>query len=200
VVHIAPARGARFLEYTAELEEDGLLKPTAAQRFAYMLDGEIQAGKATLGQGDYAYCPPGHPHELQAITPARIAVIEKHYEPIEGFALPEFFAASETSVRGEPLAGNEMIHVRSLIPPGTRFDFAVNTMTFQPGASLHMVEVHVMEHGLVMLEGGGIYRLNNRWYQVMAGDFIWMAPYCPQWFGALGAKPAKYLLYKDWNR
>jgi (S)-ureidoglycine aminohydrolase len=27
-----------------------------------------------------------------------------------------------------------------------------------------------------------------------------MAPYCPQWFGALGKQPAKYLIYKDWNR
>ena len=57
-----------------------------------------------------------------------------------------------------------------------------------------------MEHGLLMLEGGGIYRLNDHWYPVTAGDFIWMAPYCPQWFGALGKTPAKYLLYKDWNR
>jgi (S)-ureidoglycine aminohydrolase len=27
-----------------------------------------------------------------------------------------------------------------------------------------------------------------------------MAPFCPQWFGALGKQPAKYLIYKDWNR
>ena len=80
------------------------------------------------------------------------------------------------------------------------FDFAVNTMTFQPGASLSMVEMHVMEHGLMMLEGGGIYRLGDSWYPVTAGDFIWMAPWCPQWFGALGKVPAKYLIYKDWNR
>jgi len=27
-----------------------------------------------------------------------------------------------------------------------------------------------------------------------------MAPYCPQWFGAIGKVPAKYLIYKDFNR
>jgi (S)-ureidoglycine aminohydrolase len=90
--------------------------------------------------------------------------------------------------------------VRALIPENPAFDFAVNTMTFQPGAALSMVEVHVMEHGLLMLEGGGIYRLGEKWYPVTAGDFIWMAPYCPQWFGALGKTPARYLIYKDWNR
>jgi len=35
---------------------------------------------------------------------------------------------------------------------------------------------------------------------VQAGDFIWMAPYCPQWFGAIGKQAAKYLIYKDWDR
>jgi len=49
-------------------------------------------------------------------------------------------------------------------PNEPQFDFAVNTMVYQPGASLSMVEMHVMEHGLIMLEGGGIYRLGDSWY------------------------------------
>jgi (S)-ureidoglycine aminohydrolase len=57
-----------------------------------------------------------------------------------------------------------------------------------------------MEHGLLMLQGGGIYRLGDSWYPTTSGDFIWMAPFCPQWFGAIGKKPAKYLIYKDFNR
>ena len=53
---------------------------------------------------------------------------------------------------GAPLVGD----VRILAPPhhhDLAFDFAVNTMTFQPGATLPMVEIHVMEHGLLMLAG-----------------------------------------------
>ena len=90
--------------------------------------------------------------------------------------------------------------MKQLLPTVPGLDYAVNTMTYQPGAALALVEIHVMEHGLLMLEGGGIYRLGNYWYSVQAGDFIWMAPYCPQWFGALGKTAAKYLIYKDWNR
>ena len=41
---------------------------------------------------------------------------------------------------------------------------------------------------------------NNHWYPTLAGDAIWMAPFCPQWFGALGKTPTKYLIYKDFNR
>jgi (S)-ureidoglycine aminohydrolase len=32
---------------------------------------------------------------------------------------------------------------------------------------------------------------------VQAGDAIWMGPYVPQWYGALGPKPSRYILYKD---
>ena len=53
---------------------------------------------------------------------------------------------------------------------------------------------------LLMLAGQGIYRLEDSWYPVTAGDAIWMAPYCPQWFVAMGKQPASYLYYKDVNR
>ena len=45
------------------------------------------------------------------------------------------------------------LQVKCLLPDTMSFDFAVNTMTYQPGAALSMVEMHVMEHGLLMLEG-----------------------------------------------
>jgi (S)-ureidoglycine aminohydrolase len=76
----------------------------------------------------------------------------------------------------------------------------VNVFAYQPGGHLPFVEVHVMEHGLVMLDGQGVYRLEDSWYPVEAGDVIWMAPYCAQWFVAMGKKPASYLYYKDVNR
>jgi (S)-ureidoglycine aminohydrolase len=129
-------------------------------------------------------------------------VIEKIYEPLPGDSneATEILVGNEAAVPPVPLMGDESLRVRSLMPDGPAYDFAVNTMTYDPGAALSIVEIHVMEHGLLMLEGGGIYRLGDAWYPVEAGDFIWMAPYCPQWFGALGKRPAKYLIYKDWRR
>jgi (S)-ureidoglycine aminohydrolase len=50
------------------------------------------------------------------------------------------------------------------------------------------------------LKGQGIYRLDGDWHPVAAGDVIWMAPYCPQWFVAMGKTPASYIYYKDVNR
>jgi (S)-ureidoglycine aminohydrolase len=87
-----------------------------------------------------------------------------------------------------------------LLPLDERYDMAVNIFTYQPGATLPFVETHIMEHGLLMLSGQGIYRLEGNHYPVTAGDVIWMAPYCPQWFVAMGDEPASYLYYKDVNR
>ncbi|PPR80656.1 hypothetical protein GOBAR_AA40061 [Gossypium barbadense] len=53
-------------------------------------------------------------------------------------------------------------------------------MDFQPGEFLNVKEVHYNQHGLLLLEGQGIYRLGDSWYPVQAGDVIWMAPFVPQ--------------------
>jgi (S)-ureidoglycine aminohydrolase len=204
IVHAAPAMGAAFAEYTAEMEDGGTLGPCAAQRFVYVLDGEIRVETSEqsqpVGTDGYAYLPAGCVHQIGAIGPTRAVVIEKLYVPMDGIDAPQPLVGSERAVPAQPLMGDEALEVRVLLPADFAFDFAVNTMTFQPGAALPMVESHVMEHGLLMLAGGGIYRLGECWYPVTAGDFIWMAPYCPQWFGAIGKSPARYLIYKDWNR
>ena len=57
-----------------------------------------------------------------------------------------------------------------------------------------------MEHGLYFLSGRGMYFLDGEWMEVEAGDFIWMAPYCPQSFYATGPAPARYIYYKNVNR
>jgi (S)-ureidoglycine aminohydrolase len=153
-----------------------------------------------MGARGYGYLPKGFPHRLSASTATRAAVIEKRYQPLTSVDPPRVLLSHEDSVSSHALGDDPDLQVKCLLPENSSFDFAVNTMTYQPGASLSMVEMHVMEHGLLMLEGGGVYRLGDSWYPVTAGDFIWMGPWCPQWFGAIGKKPAKYLIYKDWNR
>jgi (S)-ureidoglycine aminohydrolase len=204
IVHIGPVLGAAFTQYTAEFEAGGELGGTTAQRFLYVVEGALQveaAGKRSqLGARGYAYIPEGAAHRVTAAKASRVAVIEKHYRPASGASAPGVILSNEDAVSSHALNDDPDLQVKCLLPDELSFDFAVNTMTYQPGAALSMVEMHVMEHGLIMLEGGGIYRLGDSWYAVTAGDFIWMGPWCPQWFGAIGKVPAKYLIYKDWNR
>jgi len=204
IVHVGPALGARFTEYTAEFEAGGELGGTPAQRFIFVIEGGVNLeldGKASvLSTRGYAFLPQGVPHRVVATKASRVAVIEKLYEALDSVAPPQLIISNEDAVLSHPLGDDPGLQVKCLLPEEMSFDCAVNTMVYQPGASLSMVEMHVMEHGLIMLEGGGIYRLGDSWYPVTAGDFIWMGPWCPQWFGAIGKVPAKYLIYKDWNR
>ncbi len=214
IVHIAPHLGAAFTMMTLEFAPKGTLIQSATQRFLYVLEGELhlhEPGKAiphTLTPGGYAYFPTGYPHTLTALAPSRVVVIDKPFLPLDPLYLndpaaspdPWFLLGREPEVAPLPLNDDPGLQVRHLLPDSHVFDFAINTLAYDPGASLSQVEIHHMEHGLLMLEGGGIYRLGESWYPTSAGDVIWMAPFCPQWFGAIGKNPAKYLIYKDFNR
>ena len=209
IVHAAPQLGAGFAMMAAEFREGGVLSspPRGVQRFIYILKGELNLRldgdlpSQTLNTGGFAYLPHNWSHRFEASLASVACLIEKSYQPVASAATEiKPVVGREQDLASEALGGDESLRVRRMMPDGAAWDFAVNTMTYDPGASLAQVEVHVMEHGLLMLEGGGIYRLGDSWYPVTAGDFIWMAPYCPQWFGALGKSPAKYLIYKDWCR
>jgi (S)-ureidoglycine aminohydrolase len=204
IVHASPQIGAGFTQYTVEFDKPGSMPLGSAQTFLYVHSGVVGVtiGKKEhwLSADQYAYLPPGCGARIECPDGGRATVIEKNWVPLGAHKLPKFFVNDEREVTPQPLLGDEALAVRSLMPADFAYDFAVNTMTFQLGATLPMAEIHCMEHGLLMLQGEGIYRLNEHWYPVAAGDFIWMAPYCPQWFGCLGKAPAKYLIYKDWNR
>ena len=204
IVHAAPQMGAAFTQYTVEFESGGELGPTSAQRFLYVLEGELQASKTGqtqwLAPGGYAYLPEGAGYTISATRKSRAVVIEKKYVELTGISAGKTIFGDERDLDSTALIGDEDLQVKIMIPDAPEHDFAVNLMSYARGAALSMVEIHVMEHGLLMLEGGGIYRLADDWYPVTKGDFIWMAPYCPQWFGAVGKGPAKYIIYKDANR
>ena len=212
IIHAAPALGANFLQYTAELEPGGTLAPAPHQRFLYVLEGHglISLDAENYAEGHplthplhprfFAYLPPAEPATITANTHLKLAVIEKAYEPLPGVPPPAAIFSQEDQIPTLPLNDDPNLLVRSLLPTTFDFDFAVNTMTYAPGAALPQVEVHVMEHGCLMLQGHGPYRLGDHTYLAQAGDFIWMAPFCPQWFQSEGPLDARYLIYKNWNR
>ncbi|MAT69932.1 MAG: (S)-ureidoglycine aminohydrolase [Planctomycetaceae bacterium] len=205
-VHISPAMGAEFLQATLTLNEGavGDAPPAGIERFLYVLAGVTGVaipghGEHELHPGHFAYLPAGCDHRIAAVHPSLVVVFEKRYTPGPGDP-PEPIVGDTAEVAGEPFMGDEDAQLQQLLPDDDRYDMACNVFTYQPGAALPQVEVHVMEHGLLMLDGAGIYRLGDAWYPVGAGDVIWMRAYCPQWFAAIGKEPARYLYYKNVNR
>ncbi len=207
----APVLGARFAQYLLEIEpgggtprpfgEDGI------QHFYYVLSGQGRFAMAgaparEVRPGSYAYVPPGVAFSLSnaGTGPLNVLGLRKRYEAI-GLPLPEPILSHADAVPVTNHTGAEGRGFQFLLPRGDlRFDFEMNLMWFKPGAHFPDVETHVMEHGLYMLEGQGLYFLGDEWHEIWAGDFIWMGGYCPQQFYPTGFADAAYLLYKNVNR
>ena len=206
-VLLSPAIGARFCQLLITLEQDGRCMGNTGlnQYFVYILEGPasimLDERRHRLEGGSYVYLPPGKDVQIKSGgAGTRVLVFQNPYEPLPGASNPVALVGHEREIKGQPFLGNEDARLQVLLPDEPAFDMAVNIFTYQPGATLPFVETHVMEHGLMMLRGQGIYRLDADWHPVQAGDVIWMAPYCPQWFVAMGKTPASYIYYKDINR
>jgi len=157
--------------------------------------------KHALVKESFAFLPPGTTFEFSKPgRNARLLLFQKTYEPLAGHQRPPVVAGQANDRARQPFLGDPAARLQTLLPETPAFDMAVNIFNYDSGARLPFVESHLMEHGLLMLAGQGIYRLDNDWHLVQAGDVIWMAPYCPQWFVAMGKTPARYIYYKNVQR
>jgi (S)-ureidoglycine aminohydrolase len=187
---------------TRPIQEDGV------QHFYLVLSGaadiQIAGGPARpMGEGGFAYVPPGDAFVLRAADnqTARVLGLRKRYEKADGIPQPEAIVSNLSEVPITNHTGAEGRGFQHLLPfEDIRFDFEMNLMRFKPGAYFPDVETHIMEHGLYMLEGQGLYLLGDEWHEIWADDFIWMGGYCPQQFYPTGFGEAAYLLYKNVNR
>ncbi len=203
----APAMGAGFAQYQLDVRPTGGTTQTLSanvQSFFYVQSGQVRidsAGQAgrVMDAGAYLYLPPGAGFTLEALQPARVLWLRKRFEPF-GAAKPREVAGREQDLKGEAFMEMPELILKKLLPEEPGFDMAMNIFTFAPGHGLPLTETHVMEHGLIMLQGQGLYFLGNDWREVQQGDFIWMGPFCPQSFFATGTTPARYIYYKNVNR
>jgi (S)-ureidoglycine aminohydrolase len=196
IVEVAPGGGSATPEPDAGAE--GVLFVVSGQA-SLTIDGKAH----TLRPGGYAYLPPSSAWNLQnrSKAPTRFHWIRKLYDAVEGIEAPKSFVASdqEEPIRWMPDTANRWGTTRFVDPTNLSHDMHVNIVTLEPGAVIPFEETHVMEHGLYVLEGKAVYRLNRDWHEVEAGDFMWLRAFCPQACYA-GPERFRYLLYKDVNR
>ena len=206
IILISPQMGARFTQFFALMEAGALAGAPLpeVERFVYVLDGAVTFtahGESTkLESGHYAYIPADHRHRIESEEGGKLVVFERPYMPLARVDPPQVLVGKSADVTPTPFMGDEDAQLRILLPEEPSFDMGVNLFTFERGAALPFVETHVMEHGMLLTEGQGIYRLDDQWYPIQAGDVLWMGPYCPQWFAAIGKTQSAYLYYKDVHR
>jgi (S)-ureidoglycine aminohydrolase len=202
-VIISAAMGARVTQLVIDLEADGggRGETLGDEWFFYVVAGSGSLNGEKLMPGGFGFVPAGGKYEFASPEKGtRILIFRKTYEPLAGAAAPGFYVGKEQDVAETPFLGDPHARLKTLLPDSAGGDMAVNLFTYDPGATLPFVETHIMEHGMLFLAGSGVYRLDEAWHPVQAGDAIWIAPYCPQWFIAAGPEPARYIYYKDVNR
>jgi (S)-ureidoglycine aminohydrolase len=195
-VEVAPGGGSDRPE-----EEDGV------ESVVFVLSGALSlqlAGRShVLQPGGYAYVPAGASWRVsnEGNMPASFQWVRKAYEPWDGPA-PEPFVTRDQDVEpvSMPDTDGAWATTRFVDPDDLAHDMHVNIVTFIPGGVIPFAETHIMEHGLYVLEGKAVYRLNGDWVEVQAGDFLWLRAFCPQACYAGGPAAFRYLLYKDVNR
>ncbi len=206
-VLISPALGARFAQVLIALDKDGQCAGNTGsnQYFIFVLEGAVgillDNRRHRVEAGGYAYVPSGQDMQITSSAPAaRLLLFQKEYQPLPGTPKPAPVVAHEREAKPQPLPGSDEARVQALLPAHPAFDLAVNVLTFPPGAALPVVEAPPMERGRRMLRGQGLFHLSDDWHPVQAGDVIWTAPYCSQWFVAIGKVPACYICCQDVNR
>jgi (S)-ureidoglycine aminohydrolase len=197
IMEVQPGGGSDRPE--ADPEAEGVLFVVAGS-MTVVVEGELHL----MEEGGYAYLPAGCRWTLknESSAPVRFHWVRKAYEQVEGLDRPDAFVTNENLIVPNAMPGTEgkWATTRFVEPEDLRHDMHVNIVTFQPGAVIPFAETHVMEHGLYVLEGKAVYRLNQDWVEVEAGDYMWLRAFCPQACYAGGPGKFRYLLYKDVNR
>jgi (S)-ureidoglycine aminohydrolase len=165
VVNISPVMGARFAQLIITLGAagSGAGNTGKLEYFVYVFSGKTH-GKAgaqgfDLDQGSYVFLPPGTDFSFAGAEGTELLIFQKPFEPSADPAPLPVIIGHAKDVPGNAFMGNDKARLQVLLPDEPRFDMAVNIFIYQPGATLPFVETHVMEHGMLMVEGQGIYRI-----------------------------------------
>ncbi|HCQ63718.1 MAG TPA: (S)-ureidoglycine aminohydrolase [Rhodobacteraceae bacterium] len=197
IMEVAPGGGSDHPE--SDPEAEGVL---------FVVEGTatltVAGAPHELTPGGYAFLPPQTDWTLhnRSQDTLRFHWIRKAYEAVEGLDPPDVLILNENDIAPTPMPGTDgkWATTRFVDPADLRHDMHVTVVTFEPGAVIPFLETHVMEHGLYVLEGKAVYRLNTDWVEVEAGDYMWLRAFCPQACYAGGPGKFRYLLYKDVNR
>ncbi len=201
-----------FSHYIVELQPTGGSdRPETdmrAEAALFVVGGEIALNvggrELRLAPGGFGYIPAGTDWSIrnEGDEPASFHWFRKAYVAVEGLDAPAPFFADENRISpiAMPDTDGKWATTRFMDPDDMRHDMHITIVTFEPGAVIPFMETHVMEHGLYVLEGKAVYKLNQDWVEVEAGDYMWLRAFCPQACYAGGPGKFRYLLYKDVNR
>lgn len=206
----SPRLGANFVDYIATFLKDGAQETgfggEGVETIVYVIDGKLTVSDGqeehTLETGGYAYYPAGVKMFMKNAQTENTEVFlyKKRYEPIEGHETYKVIGNVKDLTPIEYEGMKDVLYYEFL-PTELAFDMNLHILSFEPGASHAYIETHFQEHGAYLLSGQGMYNLDNEWYPVEKGDYIFMSSYVHQAAYAVGRdEPLAYVYSKDCNR
>ncbi len=206
----SPRLGANFVDCIATFLENGAQETGFAgdgvETMVYVIEGKLTVSDGeeehTLDTGGYAYYPAGVKMFMKNAQTENTEVFlyKKRYEVLGGHETYKVIGNVNDLTPIEYEGMSDVLY-NEFLPTETAFDMNLHILTFKPGASHAYVETHFQEHGAYLLSGQGMYNLDNKWYPVEKGDYIFMSAYVHQAAYAVGRdEPLSYVYSKDCNR
>ncbi len=206
----SPKIGASFVEYKVQMEPGGgtiypFAKEEGIESFLYVLSGNVSVivdnEKKNLSEGGYVFAPPSMGMEFvnEDAVPASILLYKQkniHLEGRESWVV----WGNVNNIEYKHYDQMENVLIKDLLPSDFAFDMNMHILSFLPGGCHPIVETHVQEHGAFVLNGKGMYMLDDKWMGIKREDFIWFGPYVPQCAYGVGREPFTYIYSKDCNR
>ena len=186
----SPRLGASFSDFIAEFQKGG--KNTLGfggegiETFVYVISGTLKVSDDTeqheLSSGGYAFFPVGEKmyFENAQSEMTEAFLYQRKYDPLQGHQARKV-VGNRADIEPIEYEGMKDVLFWNLLPTDDLgFDMNMHILEFSPAASHGYVETHYQEHGAYILSGQGMYNLDNNWYPVEKGDYIFMAAYTPQ--------------------
>jgi len=208
----SPKLGASFVDYLVTMlpggRNAGGFGGEGIETFVFVLSGAVRAGDGTkdydLGTNGFLFVPAGRRLFLEnaASGNSELFLYKRRFRPLPDGKMPATVCGNTDRIASYDYEGMKDVQLTDLLPvDDPSFDMNFHILSFEPGASHGYVETHVQEHGALILEGEGMYNLDNEWIPVRKGDYIFMASYCLQAGYGVGREgPFRYLYSKDCNR
>lgn len=209
----SPAMGASFADYIVTAHEGGSgtgIGGNGIESFLYVVSGEVtvknEEKEVVLAQGGYIYSPEDMPISFknESVQSARLYIYRRRYMPLEGYKAYTV-TGNAKDLPWISYEGMNNCYIKNFLPADDLgFDMNMHILKFHIGASHGYIETHVQEHGMLILTGKAMYRLDEDWVPVKEGDYIFMDAYCPQACYAIGDEGREdiltYIYSKDCNR
>ncbi len=209
----SPQMGASFADYLATVHAGGRnakIGGGGIEVFLYVIEGGVSVKngeqEADLAQGGYIYSPADLPiaFENKGQEDAKLYIYRRRYEALEGYKAHTVIG-NANDLPWLSYEGMDNCYIQNFLPTDDfGFDMNMHILKFHIGASHGYIETHVQEHGMYLLSGKAMYRLDEDWVPVKKGDYIFMDAYCPQACYAVGDEGREeelvYIYSKDCNR